>query len=68
MQALSAERQEEFIALYTRLLDDLDEDEAVYFASSWDIAALYSIGLRTQRIPNKRQSPPSIGSSKGLTH
>ena len=33
-RAVPAERQEEFIALYTRLLNDLGEDEAVYFADA----------------------------------
>ena len=33
-RAVPAERQEEFIALYSRLLNDLGEDEAVYFADA----------------------------------
>ena len=33
-RAVPAERQEEFIALYTRLLNDLSADEAVYFADA----------------------------------
>jgi len=33
-RAVPAERQEEFIALYTCLLNDLGEDEAVYFADA----------------------------------
>jgi transposase len=33
-RAVPAEKQEEFIALYTRLLKDMGEDEAVYFADA----------------------------------
>ena len=33
-RAVPAEKQEEFIALYARLLNDLGEDEAVYFADA----------------------------------
>ncbi len=33
-RAVPAEKQEEFIARYTRLLNDLSDDEAVYFSPS----------------------------------
>ena len=34
LRAVPAERQEEFIPFYSRLLNDLGKDEAVYFADA----------------------------------
>jgi transposase len=66
-RAVPAERQEEFIALCSRLLNDPGKDEAVYFAPSRDIAAQYPAGLRMQCNP-EYQTKPAFGWVKQGSH
>ena len=60
-RAVPSERQEKFITLYSRLLNDLGEDEAVYFAPSRDIAAQYPAGLRTPCTQNIKANLRLVG-------